>query len=60
MVEKKNGARTVLELQKNSLTILRVTGSPRRGCSDSEGPEKRNTPIPDLFVREGAKPGDCR
>lgn len=31
-----------------------MTGSPRRGCSDSEGPEKRSTPVTDPFVGDGA------
>lgn len=32
-----------------------MTGSPRRGRSDAEGPEKRNTPVTDRFVGEGAE-----
>ena len=32
-----------------------MTGSPRRGTSDSECPEKRRTPITDPFVGDGAE-----
>lgn len=39
----------------NIKTLLRVTGSPRRGRSDSEGPKKRSTPVTDPFVGEGAE-----
>nr|QLA48187.1 hypothetical protein [Medinilla magnifica] len=34
---------------------LRVTGSPRRGHSDTEGPEKQSNPVADLLVGDGAK-----
>ena len=35
-------------------TLIRVAGSPRRGHSDAEGPEKRSRPVTDPLVGEGA------
>lgn len=32
-----------------------MTGSPRRGRYDAEGPEKRGTPVMDPFVGDGAE-----
>jgi hypothetical protein len=37
------------------IIVNRVTGSPRRGCSDSDGPEKRSTLVTDPFAGEGAE-----
>ena len=49
--EAKNQPQTVSYLVQ---TILRVIGSPRRGHSDAEGPEKRSRPVADPLVGEGA------